>query len=93
MLADGTVRESCEVHVQLPAGMVKVVVEEVIVAHALLTSDSLHEAAVTCARDNNGHIIIRSATRTNLVFISSSSSTRIPANSGSSQASFCKITI
>lgn len=60
---------SLEDHEHVPAGIVNVVVLEVTELHAVLTSDSLHDAAVTCARESNGHMIIKSAIKVDLVFM------------------------
>ena len=51
--------------------MVKVVVEELTDAHAWLTSDSLQDAAVTCARDRSGQTIVNSVARSSFFMVSS----------------------
>jgi hypothetical protein len=49
-----------------------VVVDDLSVAQALLTSDSLHDAAVTCAWDKTGHNMVSSVIRNSFLFMVSS---------------------
>jgi hypothetical protein len=72
VLPGGTVRASVVVHAQVPDGIVKVVVDDLSVAQALLTSDSLHDAAVTCAWDKTGHNMVSSVIRNSFLFMVSS---------------------